>query len=159
MRSLELKKLLASLAVCFGAAAIGGAVTRPAVTGWYLTVRKPEFTPPNEVFGPVWSLLYLLMAVALYLVWCKREKEVHANQALLLFATQLVLNVCWSVVFFGFHSIAGGLAVIVLLWAAVAETIRRFWRISQAAALCLVPYLAWLSLAATLNYALWRLNP
>jgi len=157
MRSLELTKLLVSLTVCFGAAAIGGTVTRPAIAGWYLTVRKPDFSPPNEVFGPVWSLLYLLMAVALYLVW--RKREVKKDQALLLFAAQLVLNVCWSAVFFGLHSIAGGLAVIALLWAAVAETIRRFWRISRTAALCLVPYLIWLSFAAVLNYAIWRLNP
>ncbi len=159
MRRLGLKKLLASLVLCFGAAVIGSTVTRPAVTGWYVTVQKPVFSPPNEVFAPVWTLLYFLMAVALYLVWHKRESGVRDNLALQLFAVQLTLNVFWSIVFFGLHSIGGGLVVIVLLATALVATIRRFWPISRLAAVCLIPYFLWLSFAAVLNFSIWRLNP
>ena len=159
MQNLGLKKLLASLALCFGAAAIGSMVTRPAVAGWYVTVQKPVFSPPNEVFAPVWTILYLMMAVALYLVWHKRENGVRDNLALQLFAVQLTLNVLWSVVFFGLHSIGGGLIVICLLGMTLLATIRRFWSISKFAAACLIPYFLWLSFATVLNFAIWRLNP
>lgn len=159
MQNLELKQLLASLALCFGAAAIGSAVTRPAVTGWYVTLQKPVFSPPNEVFAPVWTLLYFLMAISLYLVWHKRENGVRDNMALQLFALQLVLNVFWSVVFFGLHSIGGGLFIIVLLVMTLLATIRRFWPISKFAAICLIPYFIWLLFATVLNFTIWRLNP
>ena len=159
LQNLELKKLLASLALCFGAAAIGSMVTRPAVAGWYVTVQKPVFSPPNEVFAPVWTILYMLMAVALYLVWHKRENGVRDNLALQLFAVQLTLNVFWSVVFFGLHTIGGGLIVICLLGMTLLATIRRFWSISKFAAACLIPYFLWLSFATVLNFAIWRLNP
>jgi len=158
MRSERLKKLLGSLAACFGAAAIGGWVTGPSVAGWYVTVRKPGFTPPNEVFAPVWSVLYLLMALALYSIWHKRDEGLRGKRALTFFALQLLMNVAWSVVFFGLHSIAGGLAVIVVLWLMIALTIYLSWSVSRLAAACLVPYLAWVSFAAFLNYAIWRLN-
>jgi len=158
LRHLGLNKFLASLAFCFGAAAIVSTVTRPAVTGWYVTVQKPVFSPPNEVFAPVWTILYLLMAVALYLVWHKRESGVRDNLALQLFAVQLTLNVLWSIVFFGLQSISGGLVVIVLLGIALLATISRFWPISRIAAVCLIPYLLWLSFATVLNFAIWRLN-
>ena len=159
LQNLELKKLLASLALCFGAAAIGSMVTRPAVAGWYVTVQKPVFSPPNEVFAPVWTILYMLMAVALYLVWHKRENGVRDNLALQLFAVQLTLNVFWSVVFFGLHSIGGGLILICLLGMTLLATIRRFWSISKFVAACLIPYFLWLSFATVLNFAIWRLNP
>ena len=159
MQLLALKKILVSLIVCFGAAAIGSAFTRPAVTGWYVTVQKPWFSPPNEVFGPVWTVLYFLMAVALYLVWHKRENGVRDNLALQLFLVQLALNVFWSFVFFGLQSIGDGLVVIVMLWLTLSATIRRFWRLSRVAAICLLPYFIWLSFAAVLNFAIWRLNP
>jgi tryptophan-rich sensory protein len=159
LQNLGLKKLLASLVLCFGAAAIGSMVTRPAVASWYVTVQKPVFSPPNEVFAPVWTILYLLMAVALYLVWHKRENGVRDNLALQLFAVQLTLNVFWSVVFFGLHSIGGGLIVICLLGMTLLATIRRFGSISRFAAACLIPYFLWLSFATVLNFAIWRLNP
>lgn len=159
MRRFGLKKMLASLALCFGAAAIGSAITRTAVTSWYTTVQKPVFSPPNELFAPVWTLLYFLMAVALYLVWHKRESGARDNLALQLFAVQLSLNVSWSLVFFGLQSIGGGLVVIGLLWLTLLATIRRFWPISRIAAACLIPYFLWLSFAAVLNFAIWRLNP
>ena len=159
MQLLALKKILVSLIVCFGAAAIGSAFTRPAVTGWYVTVQKPWFSPPNEVFGPVWTVLYILMAVSLYLIWQKRHEGLPDNPALLLFSAQLALNVSWSAVFFGLQSIGGGLVVIGMLWLTLWATIRRFWRLSRVAAICLLPYFIWLSFAAVLNFAIWRLNP
>ena len=159
LQNLGLKKLLASLALCFGAATIGSMFTRPAVTGWSVTVQKPVFSPPTEVFAPVWTLLYFLMAVALYLVWHKRERGVRDNLALQLFAVQLALNVLWSVVFFGLHSISGGLVVIGLLGMTLLATIWKFWHISKIAAACLIPYFLWLSFAMVLNFAIWRLNP
>jgi tryptophan-rich sensory protein len=159
LHRVELKKLLVSLLVCFGAAALGSAFTRPAVNGWYATVQRPSFAPPNEVFAPVWTLLYFLMAVALYLVWHERKNRVRDNLALKLFAVQLALNVSWSAVFFGLRSISGGLVVILLLAITLLATIRRFWPISRLAAACLIPYFLWLSFAAVLNFAIWRLNP
>ena len=159
MSRFEPKKMLVSLIACFGAAALGSVVTRPAVAGWYVMVQKPAFSPPNELFAPVWTLLYFLMAVALYLVWQKREDGVRDNLAMQLFAAQLALNVFWSVVFFGLKSIGGGLVVIGLLWVTLLATIRRFWPISRIAAACLIPYFLWLSFAAVLNFAILRLNP
>ena len=159
MRSERLKKLLVSLVACFGAAAIGGWFTGPSVAGWYATVQKPSFTPPNEVFAPVWSVLYFLMALALYSIWRKQDEGLRYNRALTFFVMQLLMNVAWSVVFFGLHSIAGGMVVIVALWVMIALTIYTSWRVSRFAAACLAPYLAWVSFAAFLNYAIWRLNP
>ncbi len=159
MHHLELKKLLVSLLACFGAAALGSAITQPAVSGWYTTVQRPSFAPPNEVFAPVWTLLYFLMAVALYLVWRERKNGVRDNLALKLFVAQLALNVSWSAVFFGLQSIGGGLVVILLLGITLLATILRFWPISRLAAACLIPYFLWLSFATALNFAIWRLNP
>jgi tryptophan-rich sensory protein len=99
------------------------------------------------------------MAVALYLVWYERKNGVRDNLALQLFAAQLALNVSWSAVFFGLHSIGGGLVVILLLGITLLATIWRFWPISRLAATCLIPYFLWLSFAAVLNFAIWRLNP
>ena len=159
MQRLDFKKMLVSLIVCFGASAIGGAFTRPAVTGWYVMVQKPLFSPPNEVFAPVWTVLYFLMAVSLYLIWQKRREGLRDNSALLLFSAQLALNASWSAVFFGLQSIGGGLVVIGMLWLTLLATIRRFWSISRRAAACLIPYFIWLSFAVVLNFAIWRLNP
>ena len=158
MQRLDFKKMLVSLIVCFGASTIGGAFNRPAVTGWYVTVQKPVFSPPNEVFAPVWTVLYFLMAVSLYLIWQKRREGLRDNSALLLFSAQLALNASWSAVFFGLQSIGGGLVVIGMLWLTLLATIRRFWSISRRAAACLIPYFIWLSFAVVLNFAIWRLN-
>ena len=99
------------------------------------------------------------MAVSLYLIWQKRHEGLPDNPALLLFSAQLALNVSWSAVFFGLQSIGGGLVVIGMLWLTLWATIRRFWRLSRLAAICLLPYFIWLSFAAVLNFAIWRLNP
>ncbi len=149
--------LIAFLVLCFGAAGIGGAVTAESVRSWYPTLAKPFFNPPNWVFAPVWTLLYALMAVAAWRVWCAAGPR-HAALALTAFAVQLVLNVCWSVVFFGLHAIGMALVEIILLLAAIVTTMRLFWRHDQAAGLLFLPYLAWVSFATVLNAALWWLN-
>ncbi len=125
---------------------------------WYPTLVKPAFTPPGWVFGPVWTVLYLLMGAAAFLVWQKGLRLRAVRVALVWFLIQLVLNALWSPVFFGLHRIGWALVVIVLLWAAIVITIRCFSRVSSAAALLLIPYLLWVSFATALNAALWQLN-
>ena len=147
--------LIVSLAVCF-AAAIPGAVFP---TGqWYAQLAKPALTPPNWVFGPVWTLLYLMMAVAAWLVWSDPSPP-RARIPLIVFVVQLVLNAAWSCLFFGLHSIGLALADIVVLWATILATLISFWRLRKLAGALLIPYLLWVSFAGYLNIALWRLNP
>ena len=152
------KKLMISLAICFAAEGLGGLFTAQSVGTWYLTLQKPAFTPPGWLFGPVWTLLYLMMGIALYLIWKRAGAGAEGRGALMLFALQLLLNVAWSAVFFGRQSPLGGLLIIVALWLTLALTIWRFRQISTLAAGLLVPYLAWISFAAVLNFAIWRLN-
>jgi uncharacterized protein YbjT (DUF2867 family)/tryptophan-rich sensory protein len=149
--------LLVSIAVCFGAAAIGSLLTMEAVGTWYPTLAKPTWTPPSSVFGPVWSVLYLLMAIAAWLVW-RRSLGRPTARPLILFAVQLVLNVLWSGLFFGLRLPGAAFFEIVLLWVAIVATAAAFRGVSPLASWLLVPYLAWSSFAAALNYAIWRLN-
>jgi tryptophan-rich sensory protein len=149
--------LVAALAVCGGAAAIGGVVTNAQLEDWYASLRRPGFAPPNYVFGPVWSVLYLTMAVAAWLVW-RRDVLSASILPLGLFLLQLVANVAWSCLFFGLQSPALALVEIFLLWGLIAATLIAFWRRSRLAGLLLVPYLAWVTFAAVLNFAFWRLN-
>jgi translocator protein len=149
--------LAVSMAVCFGAAGIGSILTTPSIGGWYATLAKPAWSPPNWVFGPVWSLLYIAMAVAAWLVW-RRVGFPRAASALNLFAIQLVLNVCWSAIFFGLHRPGLAFAEILLLWLAILTTMVAFRSLSRAAAWLLAPYLLWVAFAAMLNFSIWRLN-
>lgn len=146
------------LLVTFGVSAIGGAVTYPAIGSWYSELEKPPFNPPNWVFGPVWSLLYALMAVA---VWRATHLTTGKHRAIAarVYLAQLGANLLWSIVFFGLHSPVGGLVVIVLLWFLIAWTIRVFAQIDGLAAWLLSPYLAWVSFATLLNAAIVSLNP
>lgn len=148
--------LAISIGVCFAAAAIGSLSTIDALRSWYPALRKPTWNPPNAVFGPVWTVLYLAMAVAAWLVWRSGGDTVIA---LVFFAAQLVLNVLWSVVFFGRRSVNGAVVVIGLLWIALAATLGAFWSIDPLAGALLVPYLAWVTFASVLNLAIARLNP
>jgi benzodiazapine receptor len=142
------------LALCFGAAAIGS----PFIPGaWYASLTKPAWNPPSWVFGPVWTTLYTMMAVAAWLVWQRSEGEAR-RLALGLFFGQLVLNAAWTPLFFGLHLLGVAFAEILLLWLAIAATIVAFHRVHRLAAWLLVPYLAWVGFAAFLNYTLWRLN-
>ncbi|MBM3345883.1 MAG: tryptophan-rich sensory protein [Betaproteobacteria bacterium] len=145
------------LGLCFAAAAIGGAVTADSVRTWYPTIVKPSFNPPNAVFAPVWTILYAMMAVAAWRVWRVAGLRA-ASPAFTAFAVQLVLNVCWSVVFFGLHAIGAALIEIVVLLAAIVVTTRLFWRHDRIAGLLFIPYVVWVCFALVLNTALWRLN-
>jgi tryptophan-rich sensory protein len=145
------------VAVCFSAAAVGAALTAESVDTWYRTLAKPSWNPPDWVFGPVWTVLYLLMGVAAWLVW-RRSGWRDARFALLLFAVQLLLNTVWSGLFFAARAPGLAFAEILLLWMAIAATIAAFFRHSRTAAALMVPYLAWSTFAAVLNFVIWRLN-
>ncbi len=154
----ELPALLRRLLLPTLAATIGGVVTGPAVRTWYPTLKKPSFNPPNQVFGPVWTLLYLLMGIADYIVGRTATSPAALNQARTLYHGQLALNTGWSLLFFGRRSPLAGLLEIVCLWLAIVLTIRSFAQISRPAALLLVPYLLWVTFATLLNGAIWQLN-
>jgi benzodiazapine receptor len=156
-RITQIVGLVALLALCFAAAAAGGAATYPRIQGWYAELAKPPWTPPGWLFGPVWTALYTAMAVAAWLVW-RQAGLAGARWPLGLFAVQLGLNVAWSWLFFGLRSPGLGLIDILLLWIAIAATLASFWRRTTAAGLLLAPYLAWVTFAAVLNFAIWRLN-
>ncbi len=149
--------LLLSTLICFGAAGLGAAATMSSVTGWYRTISKPVWTPPDWIFGPVWTALYLLMAIAAWLVW-RSDRGSERLWALSWFGAQLVLNSLWSVVFFGFQRPGWAFVEILLLWLAIAVTMFEFRRHSAIAAWLLAPYLAWSSFAAVLNGTIWQMN-
>jgi tryptophan-rich sensory protein len=150
--------LAAFVALAAIASAIGSSVTLPQIDGWYVGLAKPSFTPPNWVFGPVWTLIYLTMAIAGWLIWYRYGLS-EARVALSLFAVQLVLNVLWSVLFFGLQRPGIALVDIVLLWLAILATLAAFLRLRPAAGWLLVPYLLWVSYAVALNAAIVQLNP
>lgn len=137
-------------------AALTGAVFRPGA--WYKRLAKPDWRPPNWLFAPVWSVLYLMIAVSGWLVW-REEGFAGATLPLAVFFAQLLLNALWTPVFFGLHRIDLGFLTIACLWLAIVLTIGLFYTVSGVAALLLVPYLVWVSFAALLNYSIWRLNP
>jgi tryptophan-rich sensory protein len=146
--------LLGWVALCFVAATTAFFVSADA---WYTTLNKPSWNPPAWVFGPVWSLLYTLMAVAAWLVWRKGGWTAH-GKILGVFLLQWFLNVLWTPLFFGLNWPGLAFAEIILLWIAIAVTSILFWRVSKVAGFLLIPYLAWVTYAAVLNYTIWRLN-
>ena len=148
---------LGFVALCLGVAAIGGWATSISVGGWYQTLDKPRWTPPDRVFAPVWTILYLMMAVAAHRVW-RRAGVKGGREALALFGVQLALNLLWSILFFGLQRIGLALLDIVLLWTAIAATAVAFWRIDRLAGILLLPYLGWVTYAVGLNAAIWHLN-
>jgi len=147
---------MGALVVCQMAGVVGAVFTVSQVKDWYPTLVKPALNPPSWVFGPVWSGLYLLMGVALYLVWESNSKD--KKWALWLFGIQLALNAIWSPVFFGAHLIGVTLVIIILMWVAIVMTISAFSKVSKPAAALLAPYIVWVSFATYLNFALWWLN-
>lgn len=147
--------LVGWLAVSFAAAALGG-FFMPGE--WYAQLNKPSWNPPGWIFGPVWTALYIMMAVAAWVVWRRGGFAVQSGP-LGLFLLQLLLNAAWSPLFFGLHNPALAFAEIVLLWLALLATLRAFRKVQRGAGLLLLPYLAWVSFAAGLNFTLWRLNP
>jgi len=154
----DLTVLVASLALCFAVAGLGGYCTSLGLGPWYDGLRKPSWTPPNRVFGPVWTALYGSMAVAAWLVWGRRGAH-RVAFPLGLFGLQLALNLAWSGLFFALRRPGPAFGKIVLLWMAILATLVASGRVNSAAGWLLAPYLAWVTYAAALNFALWRLNP
>ena len=154
----KIARLVASVLICQLAGFVGSVFTAPAIAGWYVSIQKPFFTPPNWVFAPVWTVLFLLMGVSLFLVWEKGLENKEARLAFSVFGIQLALNVAWSLLFFGLQSPFLAFVEIVFLWIAILATAFLFWRISRKAGLLLMPYLLWVSFAAFLNCAIWLLN-
>lgn len=137
---------------------IGAVFTAPAIPTWYATLARPWFAPPSWLFGPAWTVLYILMGVASFLIYLKRETDPRTDGALKVYGFQLFLNLLWSVIFFGLRSILGGFIEILLLWVLIVVTTRRFYRISPAAGLLMIPYLAWVTFASVLTFGILQLN-
>ena len=159
--------LLGYLAAVYIVAAVTGSMTAPAIPTWYAGLNKPEFNPPNWIFGPVWTLLYTMMAVAAWRVHVRTDVGELTGRiaggpsnrtALTWWWLQLALNAAWSLIFFWRHAVGFALAEIVVLLAAIAMTTYLFWRVSRLAGALLVPYLAWVTFAAVLNFGIWRAN-
>ncbi|MDP8254395.1 MAG: TspO/MBR family protein [Candidatus Alcyoniella australis] len=154
----ETAKLLGLILICQATGVLGALFTVPSIPTWYAGLNKPWFNPPNWLFGPVWTTLYLLMAIAAYLVWRQGIERPTVRRALKLFAIQLGLNAIWSPMFFGLHDVFLGLVVILLLLGLLAWTHSAFKKVSPMAAALLVPYVLWVGFASLLNSALYLLN-
>jgi tryptophan-rich sensory protein len=154
----NLLKLLASVFICLAAGGIGTLFTSSAIPTWYATLNKPVFSPPNYLFAPVWTLLYILMGVSAYLIYSKGLKSKKVRAALYLFGIQLVLNALWSPVFFGAKNILLALIIIIAMWICIGKTILAFGKINKVASYLLYPYIAWVSFATILNFSVWLLN-
>lgn len=154
----NLAKLLIALAVPLAVGGLSGYATSSSVATWYPALVKPSFNPPAWVFGPVWTALYLMMGVAVFLVWRQGIGADGVRLALGVFLLQLLLNGAWSLLFFGLRSPAWAFVDIVALWLAIGGTVWLFWRVLPAAGLLLLPYWAWVSFAAVLNGSIWSLN-
>jgi len=150
--------LIGFVVLAEGAGIFGSVFTASSIPTWYATLARPEFAPPNWIFAPVWTTLFLLMGIAAFLVWRKGIGRTDVKIALGIFAVQLVLNVLWSVIFFGLQNPGGAFVEIIVLWLAIVATIITFVKISRPAAWLLAPYIAWVSFAAYLNYSFWMLN-
>lgn len=154
----EIPKLIVSVLIVFFTGAVGSLATLPQITTWYAALTKPSWTPPNDWFGPIWSTLYILIGIALFLVWRQGIERRDVRFALGIFAVQLILNLMWSLVFFGLHSILGGFIIIMVLWIAILANMIAFYVLSKPAGILMVPYLIWVSIASYLNYSVLLLN-
>jgi tryptophan-rich sensory protein len=151
-------KSIVCIFLCLSAGGIGSAFTAAAIPEWFVTLSKPSFSPPNWIFAPVWTLLYIMMGLAAALVWKKGLEYPQVRGALVVFLIQLILNMAWSVLFFGLRSPLYGLIDILFLWVMILVTIARFSKVSTPAALLLTPYLLWVTFASGLNLGIFLLN-
>ena len=158
MDSNDVIKLIISILASFAAGGIGSIFTFKAIPTWYATLKKPPKTPPNRAFGPVWTTLYILMGVSVFLIWQNGLGSGGARIAFTLFWVQLALNALWSIVFFGMKSIGGGVITIVILWFLILATAVASFRVSTWAGALLIPYLIWVTIASYLNIGVWWLN-
>jgi len=151
-------KLIIAIALPLAVGGLSGFATAGGVSTWYPTLVKPSFNPPAWVFGPTWTVLYIMMGVAAFLVWRRGLDANGVSVALTVFAVQLALNGLWSILFFGMQAPGWALVEIILLWLAILATLVLFWRVIPTAGMLLLPYLAWVSFASVLNASLWWLN-
>ncbi|MCX6801096.1 MAG: tryptophan-rich sensory protein [Candidatus Diapherotrites archaeon] len=155
----DFARLIGCIILCEIAGATGSVFTFPMINTWYSSINKPFFNPPNWIFGPVWTALFLLMGISLYLVLEKGLQKKEVKKAASIFGVQLLMNILWSVLFFGLMSPFLAFIEIIFLWLAIAFTIKSFYPTSKKAAWLLVPYICWVSFALILNFAVWMLNP
>ena len=154
----EVPMLIGSILIPLLVGYLGAIVTLSQISTWYSTLSKPWWSPPNWLFGPIWTTLYVLMGIALFLVWREGIHRRDVRFAILIFAVQLVLSLLWSVVFFSFHALFGSFIIVMLLWLAILANIIAFLIISKWAGFLLVPYIIWVSIASYLNYSVYILN-
>jgi translocator protein len=153
MKGLAVVKLMVSLVITLLSGFAGSLITTPSIPIWYASLAKPFFSPPNVVFGPVWTFLYILMGISLFIIWQKRY-----YRGFVFFGVQLLLNFCWSVLFFGMHMIPAAFADIILLLGVIILYAVVSWKVSRAASVLFFPYIAWVAFATILNGAFWYLN-
>lgn len=151
-------KLFISILIPLALGAIAGYFTSTGVDGWYAAANKPSFNPPNGIFAPVWTVLYVMMGIACWLIWKAEANEQLKRKALWAYAIQLALNFAWSFIFFVLLETGWALVEIGMLWLAILITIAVFARVNRAAAWLMVPYACWVTFATLLNYSIWRLN-
>jgi len=154
---IDWKKLILSFAITWVAGGIGSLFTYPAIGNWYASLNKPPVTPPNWLFGPMWTVLYTIISISLYLFWVKSKKLNNLGGRL--FIIQISLNLLWSIAFFGAHSIVGGLVTIIFLWFFTLANLIEFKAVDKQAGYLLLPYLAWLTAATVLNLSIAFYNP
>lgn len=154
----KILKIILTVFVCLSIGFLSSLITQSSVNDWYITLNKPSFNPPNWLFAPVWTVLYIIMGIAAGVVWGKGFHHIWVKTALYHFGFQLLLNALWSMVFFGLKNVMPALIVIVALLIAIALTIKWFNVVSKKAALLMIPYFLWVCFAALLNYKIWELN-
>lgn len=154
----DIVKLVISILACLAAGGIGSIFTFKSIPTWYPGLKKPRYTPPDKVFGPVWTTLYLLMGISVFFIWQKELTTEGVILPFILFWVQLVLNASWSIVFFSMKSKDGGLIVIIVLWFLILCTIIASFQVSTWAGILLIPYILWVSIATYLNAGIWWLN-
>ncbi|MBW3014172.1 tryptophan-rich sensory protein [Candidatus Woesearchaeota archaeon] len=151
-------ELLIAIIICNIAGVIGAIFTSPSVRTWYTTIQKPSFSPPNWIFGPVWTTLFILMGISLFLIWDKGLKNKNVKTALIFFIIQLVLNTLWSILFFGLKNPLYAFIELIVLWVMILLTIITAYKVSKPAAYLLIPYILWVSFAGFLNLMIILLN-
>jgi tryptophan-rich sensory protein len=155
----KISRIAIVVIICLAVGYLSGMVTRASITTWYPTLVKPSFNPPNWIFAPVWTSLYVMMGVAAGLIWNQiTTKKAAVTKALQIFAIQLVLNALWSYLFFGLHNLMLATIEVVLLWLMIFETYSQFAKINKTASYLMLPYLAWVSFASVLTASIWWLN-
>ena len=156
---MKIVRLVVAVAIPLIAGFLGSVFTMPSIPTWYAAINKPAWNPPNWIFGPVWTILFILMGIALWLIWEKGLDKIQVRTAVNIFSAQLVLNIVWSLLFFGLHSPFWAFIEIIALWLMILWTIIAFYRLDKTAGLILIPYILWVSFASFLNFTVMRLNP